>query len=101
MKTTVARVALVLLAAAGCGGGASSSRVTVFDFAIACEAPSIVCGAACTDPRKDFYHCGGCGKECDPGSVCSDGTCKLHCPAGETSCAGSCIDLASDSAHCG
>ena len=72
------------------------------------------CGGRCV-PLTDPAHCGGCGRECPPATVCVDGQCvggdgsgtdpggtgACTCPPGQTCCDGACTDLNTDEAHCG
>ncbi len=119
MTARAAAVALVALAAAGCGGspakladGAAvvdSSAVTdatVLDLA----APTDQCAPSPTDPE----NCGGCGRPCCPGNACSSGRCFPGCASGMSACpacagapdcgacwGGTCVDTATDPANCG
>ncbi|MBI4702126.1 MAG: hypothetical protein HY744_13415 [Deltaproteobacteria bacterium] len=51
--------------------------------------------------QTDPAHCGGCGKACAQGEVCSAGACALQCFGGTTKCGNKCVDLATDLANCG
>jgi hypothetical protein len=46
-------------------------------------------------------HCGGCGRMCPSGQVCSAGACTVVCGAGLTNCGGTCVNLATDPTQCG
>jgi hypothetical protein len=58
-----------------------------------------ICSGQCVDVSTDPNNCGTCGKTCEPGAVCSGGTCA--CPVGEMSCGGACVDIKSDVNNCG
>jgi protein-disulfide isomerase len=72
------------------------------------------CGGRCV-PLTDPAHCGGCGRQCPPATVCVNGQCvggdgsgtdpggigACTCPPGRTCCDGACTDLNTDEAHCG
>ncbi|MBI4700447.1 MAG: hypothetical protein HY744_04645 [Deltaproteobacteria bacterium] len=60
-----------------------------------------LCGSACADTRLDPANCGGCGKACPPGQVCSAGQCGGQCSGGTIDCGGRCVDPESDPSHCG
>lgn len=64
-----------------------------------CDAPNIVCGDRCVDPKVDPDHCGACGNTCSANLVCADSACA--CPSGKSLCDGRCVDLRTDSLHCG
>jgi hypothetical protein len=49
----------------------------------------------------DRTNCGGCGRTCAAGQVCSMGACVANCRAGLSDCNGSCRDLQNDPASCG
>ncbi|HVP65916.1 MAG TPA: GDSL-type esterase/lipase family protein [Anaeromyxobacteraceae bacterium] len=62
--------------------------------------------AFCTSFATDPGNCGGCGKACNSGQVCTSGNCAVSCSSGQTACAGGsgpgyCADLASDASNCG
>ncbi len=46
-------------------------------------------------------HCGGCGRPCGVGAICTVGVCG--CPAGQTGCGAParCVDTRTDNANCG
>jgi hypothetical protein len=72
------------------------------------------CAGRCV-PLTDPAHCGACGVECPPATVCVNGVCvggdgsgtgpggtlPCTCPPGETCCDGACTDLNTDELHCG
>jgi peroxiredoxin len=72
------------------------------------------CGGRCV-PLTDPAHCGGCGRECPPATVCVNGQCvggdgsgtdtggtgTCTCPPGQTCCDGACTDLNTEETHCG
>jgi hypothetical protein len=35
----------------------------------------MVCGLACVNAQSDAMNCGGCGKVCGAGEICSNGSC--------------------------
>jgi hypothetical protein len=66
-----------------------------------CAAGQTLCGGACVDLQSDGKHCGACGKVCDSGLFCSQGSCVEGCPPGLTACGGGCVNLQSDRNNCG
>ena len=54
----------------------------------ACGVGSTLCAGVCVDVNNDNSNCGGCGKACAAGQVCSQGTCGLSCQSGLTDCSG-------------
>ncbi len=50
------------------------------------------CGGRCVDTASDAANCGGCGRTCVTGQVCSGGRCMLSCAAGLVPCGSSCLD---------
>ena len=77
-----------------CGGGATVDGGQ-------CSQGTTLCSATCVDLQKDSQNCGSCGKQCDPGNVCSKGKCAVSCQTGLTNCSGSCVNTKTDRAHCG
>jgi peroxiredoxin len=79
-----------------------------------CPPRTRLCQGRCV-PLTDPAHCGRCGVECPPATVCVDGVCvggdgsgtapgglpPCDCPPGETCCDGACTDLNTNAAHCG
>ena len=66
-----------------------------------CPGRTIDCGGGvCIDLQIDHGNCGFCGNACPFGSNCTNGTCAVACPAGQTYC-GYCTDLMSDQNNCG
>ncbi|MBI4704837.1 MAG: hypothetical protein HY744_27350, partial [Deltaproteobacteria bacterium] len=59
------------------------------------------CGSKCVDTAFDLANCGGCGKACGPGEICSAGQCALECTGGTVKCGNKCVDTAFDPANCG
>lgn len=109
-------LAVIGLAGGGTGGCSSDSTTdtvpstttngadggaTVTDAGSSCSAPQTQCGASCVDTKTDTSNCGGCGKACVAGQVCSAGTCALACAGGATKCDGSCVDTKVDPNNCG
>lgn len=43
--------------------------------AAACSAGSTCCNSGCVNPMTDVNNCGGCGRKCGLGQLCSNGTC--------------------------
>lgn len=60
--------------AAGCPAGCPAGR-TCDGSSCVCVAGTTECGDACVDTDSDASHCGGCGRACEVGEVCSDGGC--------------------------
>jgi hypothetical protein len=78
-------------------------------------------GGSCENLQNDPENCGGCGKACGAGEVCTAGACTALCPAGLTPCSGggdagagssdggdagdggslSCVDAINDVNNCG
>ena len=95
MRHAVPLALLCLVAATGCGGGGSQTPST------SCATPNLFCTGVCIDPLTNHLHCGGCGKPCDTGLSCVDGSCAVACPTGQVVCGSTCATLASDPANCG
>ncbi len=55
-----------------------------------CKAGLTACAGRCVDTDTNQDHCGGCGRACDPGEDCADGTCvvppPVACPGGPGRC---------------
>jgi alpha-tubulin suppressor-like RCC1 family protein len=65
-----------------------------------CSEGKVECSARCTDLDSDAAHCGGCGRRCPQGAICTSATCG--CPNGGLLCeGGGCIDPMSNDQHCG
>jgi hypothetical protein len=88
------------------GGASASSGGT----GGSCGAGLVSCGAFCANLQSDPVNCGGCDRQCCPGSMCYQGACVVGCPAGmilcgessvEPECTATCADLATNSSHCG
>src|SRR5581483_1580826 len=72
----------------------------------ACTPGQVICGGACSDPKKDPDNCGACGNACKQGELCSMGTCVTACAGGSTACGADggmryCANLQSDNSDCG
>jgi hypothetical protein len=85
----------ILLAA--CGKVADAPNTTI--DADLC--PLTDCDGACVDTNFDHRNCGRCGGACNPGEVCSAGTCALTCQPGLLACQGGCVDPMTNTAFCG
>lgn len=82
------------LAAVGCNGSVAAD----------CADGTSRCGNRCTTTDLDPNNCGGCGKKCAAGEVCSDGACGVACPPGYAMCTNGgphCAKLESDPNDCG
>lgn len=76
-----------------------------------CEAlGQVCCMGACVDTDEDTASCGACGRTCEPGDLCCDGTCvpddAAHCGScgnvcapGDLCCNGTCVP--DDELNCG
>jgi hypothetical protein len=73
----------------------------VADTGPSCALPRRQCGSECVDVSVDDRHCGGCGKDCGPVAVCSDGICLAPCGVNQARCLGQCVALATDNVNCG
>jgi hypothetical protein len=62
---------------------------------------AVLCSGKCVDLKTDPANCGGCGKACASGLLCSLGACSVSCTGGTLLCGKLCIDVANDPAHCG
>lgn len=72
-----------------------------------CGPGTIACGNKCVAPDIDPKNCGGCGKQCASGDMCSTGTCATYCQPGYTVCGGGdggapyCANFQTDPQNCG
>jgi len=72
-----------------------------------CKGPLTSCKAAgieaCVDTKTDTKNCGGCGKTCNSGFSCQQGSCM--CATGQASCkvsgVSACVSLKTDNKNCG
>src|SRR5260221_4868718 len=76
------------------------------DASSVCTPGQVICGGACSDPKKDPDNCGACGNACKPGELCSMGACATSCAGSSTACGADggaryCANLQSDNADCG
>ncbi len=73
------------------------------DGVVACAAPRTMCGAACVDTQSEQAHCGGCGRACTGGQICSSGSCQATstCTAPRMVCDGACVNTRTDIENCG
>ncbi|MEZ4269818.1 MAG: hypothetical protein R3F39_25955, partial [Myxococcota bacterium] len=60
-----------------------------------------LCGGICVNTTVNPLHCGACDEACDPGQVCSGGTCSSECLPGLLACGQTCVDPLTDPAYCG
>ncbi len=60
-----------------------------------------LCNGVCVDTDYNPEHCGACNVPCDPGQVCSQGSCSLNCGGGTTQCGDLCVDTLNNPDHCG
>ena len=60
-----------------------------------------LCSGTCTNTQSDNANCGGCGKACKAGEVCTVGKCAVSCPGGQTDCNGTCANTQTDPNNCG
>jgi hypothetical protein len=65
-----------------------------------CPLYQILCNGMCVS-TSDPMNCGGCGKTCSGGQVCSAGGCSGSCLPGLSACNGTCVDTTSDNNNCG
>lgn len=68
---------------------------------LTCDLGTEPCDGVCVDVRSDARNCGGCGRACEVGQLCEDGSCVDICGPGLTPCGSACVDLGSDPDHCG
>jgi hypothetical protein len=99
---SLAVVAVIVVTAAGCANSGSTTDVG----AGSCDAPFKYCNNVCVDTSADPDNCGGCGKSCKNGQICTQGKCGTSCPQGEQACtddAGAtlCVNVRNDNQHCG
>ncbi|MBI5533966.1 MAG: hypothetical protein HY898_14690 [Deltaproteobacteria bacterium] len=92
---------LALLSALHCGGEATGAQPAVPTDAATCPSAASLCGSVCVDLSKDPAHCGACSHACEPGQVCSNGTCSMVCSGGTTRCGDLCVNTKLDPSHCG
>ncbi|MBI5518275.1 MAG: FG-GAP repeat protein [Deltaproteobacteria bacterium] len=95
----------------GCGRACSLANATATCAAGACAVGSCNAGFGNCDgvasngcevnTQSSNAHCGGCGRACAAGTVCSSGSCASICSPPTTYCAGSCVNLATDVSNCG
>jgi len=79
-------------------GGADG---TTGDSTGTCGPGTELCGDTCVNTDRDNAHCGQCDNPCDPGEVCSGGSCGLTCQQGLVKCGGACVDPLTDRQYCG
>jgi len=103
---------VALLAVAGCakGTGPDSSK-DMKPFNVCPDNPQFCtggcCGNVCIDTNIDARNCGGCGVQCEAGTVCANGKCGclptgVACGTGQSCCGTSgCKSTASDINNCG
>src|SRR5439155_817455 len=66
-----------------------------------CPTGLVNCNGSCRDVSADANNCGGCGRACGTGGVCTSGVCG--CAPGAITCGGGgrCIDPTTDPRNCG
>ena len=85
-------------ATATCAGATCGLGPCATGFADCDRNPANGCEAAVnSDPR----NCGGCGRICSSGQVCSTSECRSGCTSGTTLCGSSCVNAQSDARNCG
>ncbi len=90
-------------ATAGFGGatGGFGGATGGFGGAPACPPGLLQCGDLCVDAQVDPSNCGACGHFCNPGQLCSQGSCTTPCGPGATLCGNVCTNVLTDPANCG
>ena len=63
---------------------------------VSCGGGTTNCSGVCRDTETDRANCGGCGRACAAGQVCSAGACTVSCGSGTTNCDGVCRDLSNN-----
>ena len=112
MRTATYALSLTLvcaLAVSGCSddtlppidGLTTDADGGVGDDGGTCGPGTELCGTECVNTDRDNDHCGQCDNPCDPGEVCSGGSCALSCQQGLVKCDGSCVDPLTDLEFCG
>ena len=84
-------------AAASCAAGACALGACSPGWGNCDGDPANGCEAALSSSAA---HCGGCGRRCATGQICSGGVCALSCASHEMVCAGACVDLNTNVSHC-
>ena len=59
---------------------------------LVCPKGQSACGNGCFNLDNDPGNCGGCGKACNAGEVCSLGVCAQVCAGGTSQCGAKCAD---------
>ena len=109
-------VLVVAGAIAGCSahvaetdGGAATDAATG-DGGVVCPPGATACGGACIDIQSSADDCGGCGRVCPQGFICTDSVCTVacigaacpvECDVGLLRCSPGCVDPMTDSTNCG
>jgi hypothetical protein len=79
----------------------SSARVALVLLALGCSTPPPCsdCGGVCVDLLSDSANCGTCGQACAAGQRCEQGRCAATCSG--LMCGGTCVDANNDPNNCG
>jgi len=74
-------VAALALLLGACGTGQTRFSIPICDEGgCHCYLPGfVICDHVCVNPDYDHGNCGACGKSCDSGEVCSNGSCGPDC----------------------
>lgn len=80
-------------------GACASDAGPRSDIASLCPAPRTMCGVSCVETSSDIANCGGCGRVCPTGAVCTAGSCV--CSGALALCGSVCVNTLADRANCG
>lgn len=60
----------------GCSGNQQcATGLCATGTCTACPSPGLICGNRCVSPATDQENCGGCGRKCILGAICTNGLC--------------------------